>query len=83
VNARLEFDMATARVAAALVSILACCLGIVVQIIEPWPDDLPMFLHHAMSFDARREFLEYGCASGHRTTPAAQRSLSARLRLVP
>jgi len=57
--------------------------GMVVQRIEPWPDEPPMFLHHPMSFDARRELLDYGYARGHRTTTAAQRSLSARHRPVP
>ena len=42
-----------------------------------------MFLHHAMSFDARRELLDYGYASGHRITAAALRSLSARPRPAP
>jgi hypothetical protein len=55
----------------------------VVQSIEPCPAEIPMFLHHAMSFDARRELLDYGYASGHRITAAARRSLSARPRPAP
>jgi NTE family protein len=72
-----------AQLPAEFVAIQARYPGIVVQSIEPLPDELPMFLHHAMSFDARRELLDYGYASGHRTTPAAQRSLSAGTRPGP
>jgi NTE family protein len=59
-----------AQLPAALAAIQARYPGLVVQSIEPLPDELPMFLHHAMSFDARRELLDYGYACGQRTTPA-------------
>jgi NTE family protein len=67
----------------ALVAVQARYPGMVVQSIEPCPAEIPMFLHHAMSFDARRELLDYGHASGHRITAAALRSLSARPRPAP
>src|SRR5438132_1114281 len=57
--------------------------GLVVQNIEPFPDELPMFLHHAMSFDARRELLDYGYACGQRTAPAAPPSPSAQRGFLP
>jgi hypothetical protein len=45
--------------------------GVVVQSIAPCADDLPMFLHHAMSFDARtgpaRLRIRQRVSRGHRT----------------
>ena len=46
-------------------------------------DELPMFLHHAMSFDARRELLDYGYACGQRTAAAAPPSPSAQRGFLP
>jgi len=69
-----------AQLPAALVAVQARYPGLVVQSIEPCPDELPMFLHHAMSFDARRELLDYGYTCGQRTAPASALSFSpARL----
>jgi predicted acylesterase/phospholipase RssA len=34
--------------------------------IQPGRDELPMFMHNMMSFDARRELLEYGYQCGER-----------------
>ncbi len=67
-----------AQLPAALVAVQARYPGLVVQSIEPCPDELPMFLHHAMSFDARRELLDYGYACGQRTAAAAPPSPSAK-----
>lgn len=67
-----------AKLPAALVAVQARYPGLVVQSIAPCPDELPMFLHHAMSFDARRELLDYGYACGQRTAPAAPPSPSAQ-----
>jgi hypothetical protein len=67
-----------AQLPAALVAVQARHPGLVVQSIEPFADELPMFLHHAMSFDARRELLEYGYACGQRTAPPASPSPSAQ-----
>src|SRR6266852_2684757 len=67
-----------AQLPAALMAVQARYPGLVVQSIEPCPDELPMFLHHAMSFDARRELLDYGYACGQRTAPAAPPSPSAQ-----
>ncbi len=72
-----------AQLPPALVAVQARFPGLVVQSIEPRPDELPMFLHQAMSFDARRELLDYGYACGQRTAPAAPPSPSARLGIVP
>jgi predicted acylesterase/phospholipase RssA len=72
-----------AQLPAALVAVQARYPGLVVQSIAPCPDELPMFLHHAMSFGARRELLEYGYACGQRTAPAAPRSPSAQRGFVP
>jgi hypothetical protein len=68
-----------ARLPAALVAVQARYPGLVVRSIAPCPDELPMFLHHAMSFDARRELLDYGYACGQRTAAAAPPSPSAQL----
>src|SRR5881396_3522917 len=67
-----------AQLPAALVAVQARYPGLVVQSIEPCPDEVPMFLHHAMSFDARRELLDYGYACGQRTAAAAPPSPSAK-----
>ena len=75
--------LVAAQLPDALVAVQARYPGMVVQSIEPCPAEIPMFLHHAMSFDARRELLDYGYASGHRITAAALRSLSARPRPAP
>jgi len=72
-----------AQLPAALVAVQARYPGLVVQSIEPCPDELPMFLHHAMSFDARRELLDYGYACGQRTTAAAPPSPSAQRGFLP
>jgi NTE family protein len=72
-----------AQLPAALVAVQARYPGLVVQSIEPCPDELPMFLHHAMSFDARRELLDYGYACGQRTAPPAPPSPSAQRGFVP
>jgi NTE family protein len=58
-----------AQLPAALMAVQARYPSLVVQSIEPCPDELPMFLHHAMSFDARRELLDYGYVCGRRTAP--------------
>jgi hypothetical protein len=67
-----------AQLPTALVAVQARYPGLVVQSITPCPDELPMFLHHAMSFDARRELLDYGYACGQHTAPAAPPSPSAQ-----
>jgi len=67
-----------AQLPAALVAVQVRYPGLVVQSIEPCPDEVPMFLHHAMSFDARRELLDYGYACGQRTAAAAPPSPSAK-----
>ena len=67
-----------AQLPAALAAVQARHPGLVVQSIEPFPDELPMFLHHAMSFDARRELLDYGYTCGQRTTPALPPSSSGQ-----
>ncbi len=72
-----------AQLPAALVAVQARHPGLVVQSIEPCPDELPMFLHHAMSFDARRELLDYGYACGQRTAAAAPPSPSAQRGFLP
>jgi predicted acylesterase/phospholipase RssA len=39
---------------------------LVVHVIQPAQDELPMFMHNVMAFSARREILDYGYACGRR-----------------
>ncbi len=45
---------------------------LVIDTIQPGQDELPMFMHHMMSFAARRELLDYGYASGRRLAGAVR-----------
>jgi predicted acylesterase/phospholipase RssA len=55
---------------------------LVIESIQPAQDELPMFMHGVMSFDARRELLAYAHQCGRRATDAGH-LLSATSRDVP
>lgn len=53
-----------------LMSLRARRPDLVIHTIQPGQDELPMFMHHMMSFAARRELLDYGYACGRRLAEA-------------